>query len=90
MSGVLKLAEILPQTKLQMLSLANNQLCGKYDGVGSNYTADGMNALCEGLKGSAITSLSLDYNDLTNGGNDRSVVLKLAEVLPQTQLQSLR
>ena len=33
---------------------------------------------------------SLNNNDLTNYGKDMSGVLKLAEVLPQTQLQSLR
>ena len=39
-------------------SLANNVLCGvtKY-GVGT-YTAEGIAALCEGLKGSAVTSLT--------------------------------
>ena len=33
---------------------------------------------------------SLDNNNLTNNGNDMSGVIKLAEVLPQTKLQSLR
>ena len=33
---------------------------------------------------------SLDNNNLTNYGNDMSGVIKLAEVLPQTKLQSLR
>ena len=39
-------------------SLANNELCGvdKY-GEGT-YTAEGIHALCEGLKGSAVTSLT--------------------------------
>ena len=39
-------------------SLANNQLCGvDYLGRGT-YTADGINALCEALKGnSTLTSL---------------------------------
>ena len=37
--------------------MAGNQLCGlDYEGFGT-YTAEGINALCEGLKGSAITSL---------------------------------
>ena len=40
-----------------LCSLAGNQLCGvDIDGKGT-YTAVGINALCEGLKGSAITSL---------------------------------
>ena len=33
---------------------------------------------------------SLNNNKLTNGGNDVSGVIKLAEMLPQTKLQSLR
>ena len=33
---------------------------------------------------------SLDNNDLTDCGDDMSGVIKLAEVLPQTKLQSLR
>ena len=34
---------------------------------------------------------SLDNNkDITNSGRDMSGVIKLAEVLPQTKLQSLR
>ena len=40
-----------------LCSLASNQLCGlNYRGEGT-YTEEGINALCEGLKGSAITSL---------------------------------
>ena len=38
-------------------SLAGNQLCGlDYDGNGT-YTTEGITKLCEGLKGSALTSL---------------------------------
>ena len=33
---------------------------------------------------------SLDNNNLTSYGRDMSGVIKLAEVLPQTKLQSLR
>ena len=33
---------------------------------------------------------SLDNNNLTDYGDDMSGVIKLAEVLPQTKLQSLR
>ena len=37
--------------------MANNTLCGvNKDGIGT-YTAEGINVLCEALKGSAITSL---------------------------------
>ena len=42
-------------------SLSNNVLCGKYTGglggVFGTYTAEGITKLCEGLKGSAVTSL---------------------------------
>ena len=38
-------------------SLSRNELCGlNYRGEGI-YTAEGITALCEGLKGSAVTSL---------------------------------
>ena len=38
-------------------SLAGNQLCGlDYDGNGT-YTTEGITKLCEGLKGSTLTSL---------------------------------
>ena len=45
-------------------SLAGNQLCGVYLKYGTygdlkgTYTAEGIHALCEGLKGSAVTSLT--------------------------------
>ena len=38
-------------------SLAENMLCCDEDG---EYTAEGINALCEGLKGSAVISLKCD------------------------------
>ena len=38
-------------------SLAGNLLCGVDQYGRGTYTADGINALCEGLKGSAVTSL---------------------------------
>ena len=37
-----------------------------------------------------ILSRSLDDNNLTNYGKDMSGVLKLAEVLPQSKIQTLR
>ena len=40
--------------------MGNNQLCGLYedeDGIQGTYTAEGITKLCEGLKGSAVTSL---------------------------------
>ena len=37
-----------------------------------------------------LLARSLDGNKLTNNGEDMSAVLKLAEVLPQTKLQTLR
>ena len=42
-------------------SLANNALCGvvaRLLGSSGTYTAEGITALCEGLKGSAVTSLT--------------------------------
>ena len=38
-------------------SLDSNQLCGIYQLSDGTYTAKGITALCEGLKGSAVTSL---------------------------------
>ena len=37
--------------------MADNQLCGLDDIGRGTYTAEGINKLCEGLKGSALTSL---------------------------------
>ena len=39
-------------------SLSNNALCGVNDYGEGSYTAEGITALCEGLKGSAVTSLT--------------------------------
>jgi hypothetical protein len=38
-------------------SLAGNQLCGVTSWGSGTYTAEGITKLCEGLKGSAVTSL---------------------------------
>ena len=39
-------------------SLAGNALCGVNEYGDGTYTAEGITALCEGLKGSAVTSLT--------------------------------
>ena len=41
-------------------SLSGNAICGVVDRYDSNgtYTTEGITALCEGLKGSAVTSLT--------------------------------
>ena len=39
-------------------SLDNNALCGIDEDGNGTYTAEGITALCEGLKGSAVTSLT--------------------------------
>ena len=39
-------------------SLAGNRLCRVDDLSRGTYTAEGITALCEGLKGSAVTSLT--------------------------------
>jgi len=38
-------------------SLAKNQICGLNEYGCGTYTAEGITKLCEGLKGSAVTSL---------------------------------
>ena len=38
-------------------SLGNNQLCGVNQRGNGTHTTEGINKLCEGLKGSAVTSL---------------------------------
>ena len=40
-----------------LCSLAGNQLCGVDDDGRGTYTAEGITKLCEGLKGSPVTSL---------------------------------
>ena len=39
-------------------SIARNAICGVDYGGSGTYTAVGITALCEGLKGSAVTSLT--------------------------------
>ena len=39
-------------------SLSGSQLCGLNNLGHGTYTAEGITALCEGLKGSAVTSLT--------------------------------
>ena len=41
-----------------LYSLAGNQLCGLNEYGYGTYTVEGINALCEGLKGTAVTSLT--------------------------------
>merc|ERR1712166_315038 len=66
-----------------------NELCGLDQWGNGIYKAEGITKLCEGLKGSAVTSLNLGSNNLTDYGEDMSGLLKLAEVLPQTKIESL-
>ena len=44
-------------TPAHRCSLANNQICGLDEYGRGTYTAEGITKLCEGLKGSAVTSL---------------------------------
>jgi len=46
-----------PLTLLALGSLDSNQLCGLDSYGEGTYTAEGITKLCEGLKGSAVTSL---------------------------------
>jgi GGDEF domain-containing protein len=56
--GAIVLSKLLPSAAaLTSLNLGGNQLCGlDFRGRGT-YTAEGITKLCEGLKGSAVTSL---------------------------------
>ena len=49
-----------PMTLLPFLarSLSDNAICGLNKYGSGTYTAEGITALCEGLKGSAVTSLT--------------------------------
>ena len=71
-------------------SLANNSLCGMYTNeyrmVLGTYTAEGINALCDALKGnSTLTSLNLALNYLIAEG-----CKAVAAVLDKTQITSLK
>ena len=44
-------------TPLLLGSLGDNALCGVNEHGGGTYTTEGILKLCEGLKGSAVTSL---------------------------------
>jgi hypothetical protein len=81
---------------LKELNLKGNQLCG-LDMFGRGiYTAEGITKLCEGLKGSAVTSLDLANNQLC-GVNSRGQgtysaegITKLCEGLKGSAVTSLR
>ena len=60
------LAIVLPRTKITDLNLSNNALCGVHPVGGGIYTTDGINALCEGLQGSTVTSLNVTRNGLNS------------------------
>eukprot|EP00964_Phaeocystis_antarctica_P119624 scaffold83337_cov64-Phaeocystis_antarctica.AAC.5 len=63
--GAIVISKLMPSAAaLTSLNLDNNALCGLYydddddeDDLKGTYTAEGITALCDGLKGSAITSL---------------------------------
>ena len=56
--GAKHLCDALKVNKtLATLSLANNALCGINKFGDGTYTTEGITELCEGLKGSAVTSL---------------------------------
>ena len=69
---------------LRSRSLNSNALYGvDANGIGT-YTAEGIHALCEGLKGSAVTSLTLDSNKIGVEG-----AMAIAAVLKDSQLSTL-
>ena len=47
----------MPTDTPTLCSLAGNQLCGLNLYGNGTYTAEGITKLCEGLKGSSVTSL---------------------------------
>ena len=49
---------------MNTLSLAYNVLCGIDEYGNGQYTTEGINALCEGLKASSVTSLNVKDNAL--------------------------
>ena len=57
MEGAKAIAAVLKDTQLSELGLSETRICGlNWRGEGT-YTAEGITALCEGLRGSAVTSL---------------------------------
>jgi len=68
--GAEELAKALPCCKaLASLSLNNNQLCGLDEDGKGIYTIEGITALCQGIKQSKISTLSLADNALCDDGN---------------------
>ena len=80
MSCLLKLVEILPQTKIESLNFAKTALCGLDSYGKGTYTADAITKLCEGLKGSSMTSLNVAQNKIKGDAaeNLATVVLEHA------------
>ena len=83
--GAIVLSKLLPSAvALRSLNLADNELCGvDSDGYGT-YTAEGINKLCDGLKGSAVTLLNLQGNYIGAIG-----AVALAAFLKETPITEL-
>lgn len=73
-SGLLKLVEIWPQTKIKSLSLGWNRIGAK-----------GASALAVILKGTQITNLNIRGNEIGDEG-----AFALAAVLKETQITTLK
>merc|ERR1712224_276524 len=64
--GAALAAGIKGNSALRRLELADNNICGHWDRGKFVVTTEGIIALCEGLKGSAVTSLgNFGANNLT-------------------------
>jgi len=78
MSGVLKLAEVLPMCKLENLNLANNQLCGLDSIGGCTYNAEGITT--------ADVDMLLKVSDVNFSGHIERIELLPACITWKTML----
>lgn len=82
--GTIALAAMLNETQITNLNLGHIQLCRNREG---GITTKGITALCKGLKGSAVTSLSLHGNRI--GEHTTDGITALCEGLKGSSLTSL-
>jgi len=65
---VIALAAALKDSQVVNLNLNNNQLCGLDEDGDGIYTIEGITALCQGIKQSKISTLSVRDNHIGDDG----------------------
>jgi len=95
MNALIKLAEVLPSTRITSLNLDFNQLCGINMLFGGTFRVDAINALCEALPKSSVASLSMNFVGICGmcidgkGPYTPNAIYAVCEMLPKSSVTSL-